>query len=427
MHDRICQILLKNDVQFLYVTNASVERTAKDLARDMQPFHCEASVNEKNAFELALTCSWAAKRAACLISSEGLYEALDPLMSSAYTGTAGGFIIVAVQENEEEITPIGVFSKLPLLVTEDADEFAQAVRYGYHLSDKYRIPVLIQAKPLERAERLAHGAERTELRTFDLQPETVTQRANNPTTQGTQRPANFVRAPEHWAATPKFRYELHRKLNDKIEKIRQEHEQYSGNKKIIKGDTGLITDKSTLGDFYDEDVSVLKLVTVFPLPINLVSEFVQDMNSVFVAETYPAIELQIPDRSRISKGPAGMLHRGPKPDEMMYGFQVVRDKLGPASSINMAHGIAKLDRSAKILALTYEDFFMHSGMPAFVNTLYNGSNYLLLIMSNKREEEIRRILAGFGFTNCHTIAGMNEVERFKEQQEMTVLFCRGIG
>ncbi len=73
-----------------------------------------------------------------------------------------------------------------------------------------------------------------------------------------------------------------------------------------------------------------------------------------------------------------------KPPETMYGLDVVRDTLGPASSINMAHGIKKTEAERKILAIT-EDFFLHSGMPAFVNTLYNASAYVLLILGDKRK------------------------------------------
>ncbi len=110
----------------------------------------------------------------------------------------------------------------------------------------------------------------------------------------------------------------------------------------------------------------------------------------------------------------------------MYGFDVVRDTLGPASSINMAHGIKKTEPGKKILAITFEDFFLHSGMPAFVNTLYNGSAYIILILGDKKEEEIKKILAGFGFNNVFRIDNFSEIERFKDTEDMTVLFCRGI-
>lgn len=406
MHEGICEVLLANDVQFLYVTNRVVEKTAQSLAASLSSFHCEASINEKIAFELALTASWASKRTACLVSSEGLYEALDPLMSSAYTGTTAGFLIIAVQENDEEVTPLGQFSKLPVFVTEDADEFARAVEFGYYISEKYEIPVVVQAALFKKmGQRLKVKSERPLL----------------------DREARFVKTPVRWAATPKFRYELHKELNSKIEKIRTECEGYEGNKRTIKSRTGLITDRLSYGEYYDEEISVLKIATIHPLPVKLVMDFIGDMDEVFLSETYPAIELQIPERSRVSKGPAGMVRRGPRPEETIYGFHVVRDKLGPASSINMAHGIRKCVPEKKVLAITYEDYFLHSGMPAFVNTVYNGSAYVLLIMSNRKEEEIKKILRGFGFNNCHSIAALQEVERFKDTEELAVLFCKGIG
>jgi TPP-dependent indolepyruvate ferredoxin oxidoreductase alpha subunit len=447
MYEGICEVLLANDVQFLYVTNRVVEKTAIDLAIDLPSFHCEASINEKIAFELALTASWASKRTACLVSSEGLYEALDPLMSSAYTGTAGGFLIIAVQENDEEITPLGQFSKLPVLVTEDADEFAHAVEFGYYISEKYKIPVILQTVPFENeAQGTGHRAQGGEavnreskvVNRKEHSAESIGHSGKDNTMPGsemtrrhddttTRRLAEFVKTPARWAATPKFRYELHKELNDKIEKIRAEFEGYEGNKQIIKSKSGLITDRLSYQEFYDEEISILKIATVYPLPEKLVMDFIGEMDEVFLSETYPAIEFQIPERSRVSKGPAGMVRRGPKPEETIYGFHVVRDKLGPASSINMAHGIRKCAPEKKVLAITYEDFFLHSGMPAFVNTIYNASAYVLLIMSNRKEEAIKEILRGFDFHNCHTIAAMQDVERFKDTEELTVLFCKGIG
>jgi len=151
------------------------------------------------------------------------------------------------------------------------------------------------------------------------------------------------------------------------------------------------------------------------------------MEEVFIAEgPYPAIELQIQDRSKIVSAKVGDIPERKKPQETMYGFDVVRDTLGPASSINMAHGIKKTEPGKKILAITFEDFFLHSGMPAFVNTLYNGSAYIILILGDKKEEEIKKILAGFGFNNVFRIDNFSEIERFKDTEDMTVLFCRGI-
>jgi len=427
MHEGICEVLLANDVQFLYVTNRVVEKTAQSLAAGLSSFHCEASINEKIAFELALTCSWASKKTACLVSSEGLYEALDLLISSAYTGINGGFLIIAVQENDEEVTPLGQFSKLPVLVTEDADEFACAVEFGYYISEKYKIPIVIQATPFEVRSQGLFLSSRSGGSGGLAEGSVIRDRGPVINTKLKHQNAEFVKTPARWTATPKFRYELHKELNNKIEKIRTECEDYEGNKKIIKSKTGLITDRLFYREYYDEDVSILKIATVYPLPEKLVMDFIGDMDEAFLSETYPAIEFQIPERSRVSRGPAGMARRGPRPEETIYGFHVVRDKLGPASSINMAHGIRKCAPEKRVLAITYEDFFLHSGMPAFINAVYNGSDYVLLIMSNRQEEGIKEMLRGFGFNNCHTIAAIQEVEHFKDTEELTVLFCKGIG
>jgi TPP-dependent indolepyruvate ferredoxin oxidoreductase alpha subunit len=330
-------------------------------------------------------------------------------MSSAYTGVIGGFVIVCVKETEEEITPLGLFSKLPLVVTESQDEFKKAIGFGYEISEKYEIPVIVQVAPDVAAQTKGKSSSSIQNSEFKI---------NN---------SVFNKNPGRWAATPKFRYELHRALNEKIEKIRHEFETYEGNRKSIKSKTGVITNGHTNLDFFDEDSSLLFIATVHPLPVKLVNDFIAGMEEVFIAEgPYPAIELQIQDRSKIVSAKVGDIPERKKPQETMYGFDVVRDTLGPASSINMAHGIKKTEPGKKILAITFEDFFLHSGMPAFVNTLYNGSAYIILILGDKKEEEIKKILAGFGFNNVFRIDNFSEIERFKDTEDMTVLFCRGI-
>jgi TPP-dependent indolepyruvate ferredoxin oxidoreductase alpha subunit len=144
MYDQICKTLIKNGARLIYTVNRPVAATLKKLEGEYPSFRGEISLNEKIAFELALTGAYASKRTACLFTTEGLYEALDPLMSSAYTGVIGGFLLVCIKEIEEEITPLGPFSKLPIIVTENEDDFVRAVEFGYGISEKYEIPLIIQ-------------------------------------------------------------------------------------------------------------------------------------------------------------------------------------------------------------------------------------------------------------------------------------------
>ena len=145
MYDQICKTLIENGARLIYTVNRPVAATLKKFEGEYPSFRGEISLNEKIAFELALTGAYASKRTACLFTTEGLYEALDPLMSSAYTGVIGGFLLVCIKEIEEEITPLGPFSKLPIIVTENEDDFVRAVEFGYMISEKYEIPVIVQA------------------------------------------------------------------------------------------------------------------------------------------------------------------------------------------------------------------------------------------------------------------------------------------
>ncbi len=417
MYKDLCRLLVDNGARLVYTASRSVGNALDRLKQEGAAFHHEVAINEKIAFELAFAGSISAKRTACVFSTEGLYEALDPIMSSAYIGVTGGFLIVCVQETEEEITPAGLFSKLPLIVAENPAELARSIEFAYNLSDKHQIPVLIQATPpLDPGSESGPGSGR---RSANPEPGT-----RNPE----PAPSRFVKEPGRWAATPKFRYDLHKQLNEKTGKIREEFERYAGNKATIHGKTGIITNKHEHVQFYEEDTSVLYISTVYPLPLGLVNDFIGRMDEVFILEGgYPVLEMQIPERKKLR---AEHFERGPsriKPSETMYGFTtVVRDTLGGASAISMAHGIKKLEPERKVLAITYENHFFHSGMPAFINTLYNDSSYVLLIMISEKEDEIAKIMEGCGFRNYHHLGNVAEVEKFKNADKLTVLFCKGI-
>lgn len=405
MHENIVRLLMENNVQQLYVTNRSTAAAAHRLSAGSSSLHCDLSTNEKIAYELALAGAYADKRTACILSTEGLYDALDPVMSSAYTGVAGSFVVVAVQENPEEITPVGLFSKLPLIVTETEGELSKAVPYAFSISEEYKIPVIVQAFP---------GG-------YEIVP------AGRPQGPASGRKTAFLRKePGRWAATPKFRYLLHGELNDKIRKIREAFETYEGNIVLPKGTTGLITDKFSRLEFYDEDASILRLATVFPLPEKLTRRFVDAMDEVLVVENYPAIELQIPDRTKVKSGFVDRGRGRPQFEEKIQGFTVIRDRLGPASSINMAHGVKKLHPDRNIMAVTFEDHFFHSGMPAYVNSLYNDSVSVLLVMASERADELRQVLRSYGVANIVDIGEITELARFVNTKEPVVVLYRGM-
>ncbi|MCX8023336.1 MAG: hypothetical protein N2745_11255 [Syntrophorhabdaceae bacterium] len=415
MYQRICRLILNNAPQLIYTTNSSMGHTLTQLKEGYPSFYHEISINEKVAFETAYAGAITGKKTMCILSTEGLYKTLDPVMSSAYTGITGGYVVLCLKETEEEITPIGYFSKLPLLITEDMANLSKIIEYGYFISDKYATPVLIQA---EMGENDWFFEEKNGLRS---------EGSSNKKPEKDPRKAEFIKNPGRWAATPKYRLELHRLLNEKIEAIREEFETYPGNTLMIKDRSGVITCKREYLEFYGEDTSLLYLTTIHPIPLKLVNAFMDRMDEVYILEgEYPVIEMQLGNKTKIRPSYHRETQKREKPYEVMYGFFVARDILGPASSINIAHGIKKREPGRKVLAITYENHFLHSGLPAFINTLYNGSNYVLMVMTSEKEDEIKAIITGWGFTNFFTIDNVAEVERFLNHDKMTVLFCKGI-
>ena len=67
--------------------------------------YIEWSTNEKVAFENALVASYTGKRTAVAMKQVGLNVAADPLMSAAYIGTVGGFVIISCDDPGPSFVP----------------------------------------------------------------------------------------------------------------------------------------------------------------------------------------------------------------------------------------------------------------------------------------------------------------------------------
>jgi len=415
MYDRLCGLLVQNGARLIYTSSGPVGASLRSLAGKDPSFYYEVSVNEKVACELAFTGAVASKRTACIFTTEGLYSALDPLMTSAYMGVVGGFLVIAIRETSEEVTPVGPFSKLPLILVEGVPALSRAVAFAYEASERHRIPFIIQA---------AGGAANGSKQKTTAQEE-VEERPDPPAPK--QAASIFTKDPARWAALPQSRYRLHKELNRKIERIRKEFESYEGNVITRLGRQGVITDRIPRKVPCDAGISTFHIETVFPFPSRSAKAFIRNMDAVILSEgEHPVMELQIRDRKKTQKEKTENPAQPAAREELMYGFYVVRDELGPASCINMAHGMARMEPAKRFLAITREDAFFHSGMPALVNAIYNGSSFVLLIMTHGREEEIAGMLDHWDFPNCRRIGSPAEAERFHDARALTVLLCREI-
>ncbi len=260
--------------------------------------YIEWSTNEKVAFDIALAAALTGKRAAVAMKQVGLNVASDSLMSSAYTGVIGGLVIISCDDpgphssqTEQDSCFYAMFAKIPVYDPSTPQEAKEMVKAAFELSEEFQIPVLLRPTI-----RVSHGKQSVKL----MAPEIL------------DRPANFVKDPARWAATPRFRLILHTRLNDTLSKIQEKFEKDTRwNYEVTSSrnpSLGIITCSASfvaildiLEEFgFDEQVHILKIGTPYPLPQKKIAEFVKRNENVLVIEEPDSvIESQIIDKSKV--------------------------------------------------------------------------------------------------------------------------------
>ena len=117
------------------------------------------TANEKTAMESALGMSYAGKRTMVCMKHVGLNVAADPFINSSITGSNGGLIVLVADDpsmhssqNEQDSRFYGKFALIPILEPCNQQEAYDMVHYGFDLSEKFKVPVLMRITT-----RLAHS------------------------------------------------------------------------------------------------------------------------------------------------------------------------------------------------------------------------------------------------------------------------------
>ena len=261
--------------------------------------YIEWSTNEKVALENALVASYTGKRAAVAMKQVGLNVATDPLMSAAYIGTVGGFVVISCDDpgphssqTEQDTRFMAMFAKIPVFDPASPRDAQEMLPIAFDLSERFQIPVLF--RPVMR---VSHAQQTI---TFNPIP-------------NVERKANFQRNPQRWSATPRFRFFLHKELNRKLKEIARafnsmtslnfiEQDRDRAALGVIAGGICYAMVRDILPEMaLQEEVPVLKIGTPYPLPSEIVETFIRKCDHVLVLEeTEPVIELQIRDKSKVT-------------------------------------------------------------------------------------------------------------------------------
>ena len=370
-------------------------------------------------------------RSACAMKHVGLNVAADPLFTISYQGLNAGLVICVADDpgmhssqNEQDSRHYARAAKVPMLEPSDSYEALLFTKKAFEISEKFNTPVL-----LKMCTRISHSQSIVE---------------TNPRIEQNQVP--YVKDSAKVMMTVNSR-NAHVRVEERTRKLRDYGESCDLNR-VEMGDTslGIITSSTSYQyarEVFGENVSILKLGMVYPLPEKLIKDFAAKVDRVIVLEELdPVIEnhcrqlgiqvsgkdifpicgefsqntvrecmkLKAPDTLHIEasipgRPPvmcAGCPHRGifyilHKKNCMVYG-DIGCYTLGAVAPLNAMdlnvcmgascsglHGFNKAmgregeERSVGVIG---DSTFIHSGITGITDIAYNMSNSTVIILDN---------------------------------------------
>ncbi|MBI5248889.1 MAG: 4Fe-4S binding protein [Desulfomonile tiedjei] len=417
----------------------SLVRWKKEL---VHPIYLEWSVNEKVAFEVAYGASLAGARAVAAMKMVGLNVASDPFMSAAYLGVRGGLVVVVADDpgphssqTEQDSRFFGWFAKVPVLDPGTPAEALEMTIRAFELSEKYQVPVMLRPclRVCHARQNITFGVP---LPVADVGP--------------------FKRNWTRWAAIPRYRLVLHGELNEKLKAMSKDEPQA---KPVLMSGTptasmALITSGSVSSHVKDvvasddrlADIAVYKVDMPFPVNVEALQDIVDSHDkTLLIEETYPVLELHIPDRRKVvgrlsgdvpsqgeltpevvediivaAAGKESISRQAPsvKPrrpslcpgcphrpafymirqvfDKAVYAGDIGCYTLGTnmgavdtclcmGASIGMAGGLIRAPHEtadSRVVATIGDSTFYHAGVPALINAVHTRASFVLVIMDN---------------------------------------------
>ena len=248
----------------------------------------EFSSNEKVALEVSVAAAAAGLRSFVFMKHVGLNVAADSFMSAVYTGVRGGMIVLSADDpsmhssqNEQDNRIMARLAGIPLLEPSNPQEVKDLMKFGFDLSEQFKIPVLMRTTT-----RISHMRGVVNLGTV---------------IQGKEK-GYFKKDPSQFIVTPAYVVKMRKELIKKLNQIEEKTENSPLNKIIDKGgrEIGIITSGSAFNyvmDVVSENnlkVKILKLTFSYPFPEKLVLDFINSVDNILVAEEVePVMEKEV--------------------------------------------------------------------------------------------------------------------------------------
>jgi indolepyruvate ferredoxin oxidoreductase alpha subunit len=238
----------------------------------------EYSTNEKVAMEVGAGAAISGLRTMVTMKHVGLNVAADPLMTLAYTGVEGGMVIVNADDpflfssqNEQDNRYYARLSSLPMLEPTNTQEMKDWTVAAFDLSEALKLPVILRTTT-----RLAHIRGGVK---FGKLPTRKTK-------------TTFKKDPFHYVCVPAVSRNLHKLLLEKYDSALERAEKSSFNEIIGSGKWGIVANGASVNYVSDAvsdlgiegKVSILKLGFSYPVPRDLCTRFMKQVDKVLVVE-----------------------------------------------------------------------------------------------------------------------------------------------
>lgn len=398
--------------------------------------YAEWAPNEKVAMESAIGASVAGLRSMVSMKHVGMNVAADPMFTWAYMGVNGGNVIITADEpgmyssqNEQDNRNYAKAAKIAMMEPSDSQECIDMVKAAYELGEKFDTPFIIRMTT-----RVCHSKSIVE----------ISDRVDVPAKEWSKNPSKYVCLP---AIARNLRVKLEERMNtlaaysedcpfNRVE---------MGDTKVGVIASGICYYYAK--EVFGENASYLKLGFTNPLPKNLIKDFCSKVDKVYILEEndpyieefvrqqgcacvgkdlFPPYGEMTPDVIRrcvtgqslktiefdraklINRAPtfcAGCPHRGlfyrlgKRKDIMISGdigcytlaagkpYSAMDSTVCMGASISLGHGAQKafnaIGNSRRVVTVLGDSTFFHTGINSLINTVYNNSNTVNIILDNR--------------------------------------------
>ena len=398
--------------------------------------YAEWAPNEKVAMESAIGASVAGLRSMVSMKHVGMNVAADPMFTWAYMGVNGGNVIITADEpgmfssqNEQDNRNYAKAAKIAMLEPSDSQECIDMVKTAYEISEKLDTPFIIRMTT-----RVCHSKSIVELG----------ERPDVPAKEWSKNPAKYVCLP---AIARNLRVKLEermKKLKEYSETCPFNRVEM-GDTKIGVIASGICYYYAK--EVFGENASYLKLGMTNPMPARMIRDFCSKVEKIYILEEndpyiedfvkqlgfdcigkelFPYTGEMTPDviracvtgtpnktiefdRSKlIGRAPtfcAGCPHRGlfyrlgKRKDIMISGdigcytlaagkpYTAMDSTVCMGASISIGHGAQKAFTAQginrRVVTVLGDSTFFHTGINSLINTVYNKSNTVNIILDNR--------------------------------------------